>query len=84
MRELLPVIDRWRRKQARRPGYGRQLYGSAPVPLRSKMAIFRRRNDRIGERRLSSAVAQEALAILESDRPQTPALGIADELAQSS
>jgi len=86
MRELLPAIDRWRAENKRVAlATVVKLYGSAPVPLGSKMAI-----SSAGEMAgsvsggcVEGAVVQEALAILESDRPKLLVYGIADELAQS-
>lgn len=86
MRELLPAIDRWRAENKRVAlATVVKLYGSAPVPLGSKMAI-----SSAGEMAgsvsggcVEGAVVQEALVILESDRPKLLLYGIADELAQS-
>ncbi len=86
MRELLPAIDRWRAENKRVAlATVVKLYGSAPVPLGSKMAI-----SSTGEMAgsvsggcVEGAVVQEALAILESDRSKLLVYGIADELAQS-
>ncbi|MCB9122864.1 MAG: XdhC family protein [Caldilinea sp.] len=86
MRELLPVIDRWRAEQKRVAlATVVKLYGSAPVPLGSKMAISSagEMTGSVSGGCVESAVAQEALAILESDRPRLLLYGIADELAQS-
>ena len=86
MRDLLPAIDRWRAENKRVAlATVVKLYGSAPVPLGSKMAI-----SSAGEMAgsvsggcVESAVAQEGLAVLESNRPKLLVYGIADELAQS-
>ena len=86
MRELLPVIDRWRAEQKRVAlATVVKLYGSAPVPLGSKMAISSagEMTGSVSGGCVESAVAQEALAILESGRPRLLVYGIADELAQS-
>ncbi|MCB0066383.1 MAG: XdhC family protein, partial [Caldilineaceae bacterium] len=86
MRELLPVIDRWRAEQKRVAlATVVKLYGSAPVPLGSKMAISSagEMTGSVSGGCVESAVAQEALAILESGRPRLLLYGIADELAQS-
>ncbi len=85
MRELLPAIDRWRaeKKQVALATVVK-LYGSAPLPLGSKMAI-----SSAGEMAgsvsggcVEAAVVQEGLAILESGRPKLLCYGIADEFAQ--
>ena len=86
MRDLLPAIDRWRAENKRVAlATVVKLYGSAPLPLGSKMAI-----SSAGEMAgsvsggcVEGAVVQEALAILESGQPKLLHYGIADELAQS-
>ena len=86
MRDLLPAIDRWRAEKKRVAlATVVKLYGSAPLPLGSKMAI-----SSAGEMAgsvsggcVEGAVVQEALAILESGQPKLLLYGIADELAQS-
>jgi xanthine dehydrogenase accessory factor len=86
MRELLPMLDRWRseHKQIALATVVR-IYGSAPLPLGSKMAV-----SSVGEMAgsvsggcVESAVVQEALAVLASGAPKLLTYGIADELAQS-
>lgn len=86
MRGLLAEVDRWRAE-------GRQvalatvvkIYGSAPLPLGSKMAV-----SGAGEMAgsvsggcVEGAVVQEALQVLATGRPRLLEYGIADELAQS-
>jgi xanthine dehydrogenase accessory factor len=86
MRELLPMIDRWRKEQKRVAlATVVRIYGSAPLPLGAKMAI-----SSAGEMAgsvsggcVESAVAQEALACLVANQPKLLTYGIADELAQS-
>lgn len=86
MRELLPTLDHWRseHKQIALATVVR-IYGSAPLPLGSKMAV-----SSAGEMAgsvsggcVEGAVVQEALAVLASGRPKLLTYGIADELAQS-
>ena len=86
MRELLADLDRWR-TQGKRIALATvvKIYGSAPLPLGSKMAI-----SSAGEMAgsvsggcVEGAVVQEALAILASGKPRLLRYGIADELAQS-
>ncbi len=86
MRELLPVLERWRgeHKQIALATVVR-IYGSAPLPLGSKMAV-----SSAGEMAgsvsggcVEGAVVQEALAVLASGEPKLLTYGIADELAQS-
>ena len=86
MRELLPVIDRWRAEHKRVAlATVVNLYGSAPVPLGSKMAVSSSGEmaGSVSGGCVEGAVVQEALAILESGRPKLLRYGIADELAQS-
>ena len=86
MRELLPIIDRWRSEHKRVAlATVVRLYGSAPLPLGSKMAV-----SSAGEMAgsvsggcVEGAVVQEALACLAANRPKLLAYGITDELAQS-
>jgi xanthine dehydrogenase accessory factor len=86
MRNLLPIIDRWR-SQAKQVATATltQIYGSAPQPLGARMAI-----SSAGEMAgsvsggcVEGAVVQEALEVLASGRPRLVEYGIADELAQS-
>ncbi len=86
MRELLPVLDRWRseHKQIALATVVR-IYGSAPLPPGSKMAV-----SSAGEMAgsvsggcVEGAVVQEALAIIAARQPRLLTYGIADELAQS-
>lgn len=85
MRELLPVLDRWRNEQKRIAlATVVRIYGSAPLPLGSKMAI-----SSAGEMAgsvsggcVESAVVQEALEMLRSGHPRLLTYGIADEVAQ--
>ena len=86
MRELLPVIDRWRAEHKRVAlATVVNLYGSAPVPLGSKMAVSSSGEmaGSVSGGCVEGAVVQEALATLESGRPKLLRYGIADELAQS-
>ena len=85
MRELLPVIDRWRAEKKRVAlATVVKLYGSAPLPLGSKMAITSTGEmaGSVSGGCVESAVVQEALTILESGRPKLLCYGIADEFAQ--
>ena len=86
MRNLLPIIDRWR-SQAKQVAMATliQIYGSAPQPLGARMAI-----SSAGEMAgsvsggcVEGAVVQEALEVLATGRPRLVEYGIADELAQS-
>ncbi len=86
MRELLPTLDRWRSEQKQIAlATVVRIYGSAPLPLGSKMLI-----SSAGEMAgsvsggcVEGAVVQEALGILVSGHPKLLTYGIADELAQS-
>jgi xanthine dehydrogenase accessory factor len=86
MRELLPVLDRWRSEnKSIALATVVRIYGSAPLPLGSKMII-----SSTGEMAgsvsggcVEGAVVQEALAILASGEPKVLTYGIADDLAQS-
>ncbi|MFN8467469.1 MAG: XdhC/CoxI family protein [Caldilineaceae bacterium] len=86
MRNLLPIIDRWR-GQAKQVAMATliQIYGSAPQPLGARMAI-----SSAGEMAgsvsggcVEGAIVQEALEVLATGRPRSVEYGIADELAQS-
>lgn len=86
MRNLLPIIDRWR-GQAKQVAVATliQIHGSAPQPLGARMAI-----SSAGEMAgsvsggcVEGAVVQEALEVLAAGRPRLVEFGIADELAQS-
>lgn len=85
MRELLPVLDRWRNEQKRIAlATVVRVYGSAPLPLGSKMAISSA-GEMIGSVSggcVEGAVVQEALEVLRSGRPKLLSYGIADEVAQ--
>lgn len=86
MRELLPIIDRWRGEdKAVALATVVRIYGSAPLPLGAKMAI-----SSTGEMAgsvsggcVEGAVVQEALACLAAGQPKLLTYGITDELAQS-
>lgn len=84
MRELLPEIERWRNE-------GKQVaiatvvkvYGSAPRPLGSKMAISSA-GDMAGSVSggcVEGAVFEEAQQVMRTGRPKLIEFGIADELA---
>jgi len=85
MREVIEQIDHWQAE-------GKQValatvvkvYGSAPRPLGAKMAISQA-GEMVGSVSggcVEGAVAQEALAVLESGRPQLLQYGISDDFAQ--
>ena len=86
MRELLPIIDRWRSEDKTVAlATVVRIYGSAPLPLGAKMAV-----SSAGEMAgsvsggcVEGAVVQEALACLAAGQPKLLTYGIADELAQS-
>ena len=86
MRELLPVIDRWREEQK---GVALatvvRIYGSAPLPLGAKMAVSAagEMTGSVSGGCVEGAVVQEALACLAAGQPKLLTYGIADELAQS-
>ncbi|MFO7630916.1 MAG: XdhC/CoxI family protein [Caldilinea sp.] len=86
MRELLPTIDRWR-SEGKRVALATvvRIYGSAPLPLGSKMAISSagEMTGSVSGGCVEAAVVQEALAILPFGQPALLTYGIADELAQS-
>ena len=86
MRNLLPIIDRWR-GQDKQVAVATliQIYGSAPQPLGVRMVI-----SSAGEMAgsvsggcVEGAVVHEALEVLAGSRPRLVEYGIADELAQS-
>jgi xanthine dehydrogenase accessory factor len=85
MRELLPVIDRWREEQK---GVALatvvRIYGSAPLPLGAKMAVSAagEMTGSVSGGCVEGAVVQEALACLAAGQPKLLTYGIADELAQ--
>jgi len=86
MREVLKDIERWQ-------GQGKQValatvvkvYGSAPRPLGAKMAISSdgEMAGSVSGGCVEGAVAQEALAVLESGQPRLVEYGITDELAMN-
>lgn len=85
MREVLLEIDRWQ-EQGKRVAVATvvKVYGSAPRPLGSKMAV-----SELGEMTgsvsggcVEGAVAQEALLVLDDGRPRLVGYGITDEFAQ--
>ena len=85
MRELLPVLDRWRNEQKRIAlATVVRIYGSAPLPLGSKMAISSAGEmaGSISRGCVEGAVVQEALEVLHSGHPRLLTYGIADEVAQ--
>jgi len=84
MREILPDLDRWRRE-------GKQVaiatvvkvYGSAPRPLGSKMAVSSA-GDMVGSVSggcVEGAVFEEAQQVMKTGQPKLVEFGIADELA---
>jgi len=86
MRDLLPEIDRWQSE-------GKQValatvvkvYGSAPRPLGSKMAISSagEMSGSVSGGCVEGAVAQAALEVLSARQPQLIEYGITDELAMN-
>ena len=61
-----------------------KIYGSAPLPLGAKMAVSSD-GEMVGSVSggcVEAAVAQAAVAILETGRPRLLTYGITDELAQ--
>lgn len=86
MRELLPVFDQWRSEQKQIAlATVVRIYGSAPLPLGSKMAVSSAGEmaGSISGGCVEGAVVQEALACLAAAQPKLLTYGIADELAQS-
>lgn len=86
MRDVLPDIERWQAE-------GKQValatvvkvYGSAPRPLGSKMAVssLGEMSGSVSAGCVEGAVVEEALAALKSRQPKLLEYGIADELAFS-
>lgn len=86
MRELLPVIDRWRieNKQIALATVVK-IYGSAPQPLGAKMVISAA-GEMVGSVSggcVEGAVVQEALAVMAARQPKLVMFGISDELAMN-
>ncbi|MBW7881999.1 MAG: XdhC family protein [Caldilineaceae bacterium] len=86
MRTLLPAIDSWRAQgKAVALATVVKLYGSAPVPLGSKMAVSSA-GEMVGSVSggcVEGAVVQEALEVLQVHRPRLLRYGISDKLAQT-
>jgi len=86
MRDVIEEIERWR-SQGKQVALATvvKIYGSAPRPLGAKMAISEKGEmaGSVSGGCVEGAVAQEALAVLQSGQPKLLAFGIADELAMS-
>jgi xanthine dehydrogenase accessory factor len=84
MREILPDLERWR-AQGKDVALATvvKVYGSAPRPLGSKMAVTAD-GEMIGSVSggcVEGAVIQEALAVLANGQPKLIPFGISDESA---
>ncbi|MBI1297876.1 XdhC family protein [bacterium] len=84
MREILPALERWR-AQGKEVALATvvKVYGSAPRPLGSKMAVTAD-GEMIGSVSggcVEGAVIQEALEVLADGRPKLIPFGISDESA---
>ncbi len=84
MREILPDLERWR-SQGKRVAVATvvKVYGSAPRPLGSKMAVTAA-GEMIGSVSggcVEGAVIQEAMDVLANGAPRLIAFGISDESA---
>jgi xanthine/CO dehydrogenase XdhC/CoxF family maturation factor len=84
MREILPDLERWR-AQGKEVALATvvKVYGSAPRPLGSKMAVTAD-GEMIGSVSggcVEGAVIQEALEVLADGRPKLIPFGISDESA---
>lgn len=86
MQELLADIARWQ-KEDKRVALATvvKVYGSAPRPLGAKMAISSggEMAGSVSGGCVEGAVAQEALAVLESGKARLVEYGITDELAMN-
>ncbi len=86
MQEIYPEIDRWQ-SEGKKVALATvvKVYGSAPRPLGAKMAISSAGEmcGSVSGGCVEGAVAQEALAVLESGKPRLIEYGITDELAMN-
>ncbi|MFQ5855537.1 MAG: XdhC family protein [Anaerolineae bacterium] len=84
MREILSDVERWR-EEGKQVAIATvvQVYGSAPRPLGSKMAVSSA-GDMAGSVSggcVEGAVLEEAQQVMKSGKPKLVEFGIADELA---
>lgn len=84
MREILNDVERWR-QEGKKVAVATvvKVYGSAPRPLGSKMAVSSA-GDMVGSVSggcVEGAVFEEAQQVMKTGRPKLVEFGIADELA---
>ncbi len=84
MREILADVERWR-QEGKKVAIATvvKVYGSAPRPLGSKMAVSSA-GDMVGSVSggcVEGAVFEEAQEVMKTGRPKLVEFGIADELA---
>jgi xanthine dehydrogenase accessory factor len=86
MRDILPEIEKWRR-QGRRVALATvvKVWGSAPRPLGSKMAVTDggEMAGSVSGGCVEGAVYEEAQGVLERGEPKLVRFGVSDELAWS-
>ncbi len=84
MHNLLPTLERWLEEEKRVAlATVVKVYGSAPQPLGAKMIVSDRGEmaGSVSGGCVEGAVVQEALSVLEKERPRLLSFGISDEQA---